>query len=141
MSDLAPRVNPDYSGATIPCNIAPLNFAVKEKGKAFLLKIETPAGKDLTLHSRKGAFKIPASKWRRILAANADTCIRFRICIKDKKTWKEYRPMTVSISSDSVSPYIVYRDCWQYVSKWASTSDALKLQNSPMIVRSRSMIA
>lgn len=108
-TDLRPRVSPDYSGVTIPCNIAPLNFAVKEKGNAFLLRIVTPEGKDLTLRSRKGTFKIPAAKWKRILKANTDTCIRFRICIKDKKSWNEYQPLTVYISPDSISPYIVYR--------------------------------
>jgi WD40-like Beta Propeller Repeat len=108
-TDLLPRVNPDYSGTTVPCNIAPLNFAVKEKGKTFLLRIETPKGKGLTMHSHKGTFKIPVAGWKRIMKANTDTCIRFRIYIKDNKSWKEYKPMTIRISSDSVSPYIVYR--------------------------------
>jgi hypothetical protein len=108
-TSVLPRVEPDYSNTTIPCNIAPLNFAVKEKGKAYLLRIETPAGKDLTMHSRKGGFKIPAAKWERILAANKDTCIQFCIYINDRKSWKEYLPLKVRISPDSVSPYIVYR--------------------------------
>jgi dipeptidyl aminopeptidase/acylaminoacyl peptidase len=86
-----------------------LNFSVKEEGKAFLLRIETPEGKNLTLHCRKGTFKVPLAKWKRILTANKDTCIQFHICIKDNKSWKEYKPMIVRISSDSISPYIVYR--------------------------------
>jgi hypothetical protein len=108
-TDLLPRVSPDYSGTTIPCNIAPLNFAVKEKGKAFLLWIETPQGKDLTMRSRKGTFKIPLARWKRMMTANRDTCLRIHISIKDNRLWMEYKPMTIRISSDSVSPYIVYR--------------------------------
>lgn len=108
-SSVSPRMDPDYSNTTIPCNIAPLNFAVKEEGNAFLLSIETPEGKDLKLHSRKGGFRFPVTKWKRILAANRDTCIQFNLFVKNGKSWKVYNPIKVRISSDSISPYIVYR--------------------------------
>ena len=109
LSSVSPRIDPDYSGTTIPCNIAPLNFAVKEEGNAFLLRVETPKGKDLTLYSRKGIFKIPSLKWKRILTANKDTSVHFQLFVKNGKSWKRYNPMMVRISSDFISPYIVYR--------------------------------
>jgi hypothetical protein len=104
-----PGISPDYSGTTIPCNVAPLNFAVKEKGNNFLLRIVAPEGKGSILRDRKGTFRIPAVKWKRILTANRDTCIQFVVYVKEGRSWKEYKPFTVRISSDSVSSYIVYR--------------------------------
>jgi Tol biopolymer transport system component len=107
--DILPIISPDYSNVTIPCNIAPLNFAVKEKGDAFILKIAPPQGKSIILNSRKGSFKIPLKEWKRLLANNKDTCILFHIYKKDKDQWKQYNPIFINISSDSISPYIAYR--------------------------------
>ena len=36
--DRAPKLEPDYSDITIPPNIAPLNFIIKEKGIAYYVK-------------------------------------------------------------------------------------------------------
>jgi Tol biopolymer transport system component len=107
--DMLPRISPEYADVTIPCNIAPLNFSVKEKGKTFILCIEGKKGENFTLRARKGAFRIPLKKWKHLIAANEDTCILFRIYSRDKRHWKQYSPIKINISSDSISPYIVYR--------------------------------
>ena len=39
-----PVIDPDYSGVTIPPNIAPLNFAIQEKGEAFRIIATSPNG-------------------------------------------------------------------------------------------------
>ena len=38
VSELSPKIEPDYSGVTIPPNIAPLNFIIKEQGSAYFVK-------------------------------------------------------------------------------------------------------
>ncbi|MBN1416089.1 MAG: PD40 domain-containing protein [Bacteroidales bacterium] len=107
--DVMPKISPDYAGITIPCNIAPLNFTLKEKGRVFILKIETTQGKDLFLRSRKGGFNIPLNQWKHMLAMNKDTSILFHLYAGNKGQWKRYDPIILRVSSDSISPYIVYR--------------------------------
>lgn len=64
------EIFPDYKEVAIPCNIAPLNFKLKEPCKAIALL----SGKDrqeVRVDSDNGSFQIPEKKWRRLLDASA----------------------------------------------------------------------
>jgi hypothetical protein len=104
-----PGISPDYSNATIPCNIAPLNFMVKEKGDAFILTIYAPYGKTIRINSQKGCFIIPQKGWKQLLENNKDTCISFQIYNQVNTRWKKYKPVLIHVSSDSITSYIAYR--------------------------------
>jgi hypothetical protein len=67
----APLTEPDYNGVTIPPNIAPLNFCIKEKGTAFAVTISGKQGPRLNLRSAKGVIRIPSKTWRTLLATNS----------------------------------------------------------------------
>ncbi|HYX09482.1 MAG TPA: hypothetical protein VE912_22315, partial [Bacteroidales bacterium] len=42
---------PDYTDITIPYNIAPLNFSIQQKEKAYFVKIYADNGKPITIKS------------------------------------------------------------------------------------------
>jgi hypothetical protein len=50
-SDLAPKIEPDYSAVTIPPNIAPLNFIIKETAEAFYVKFSSGSGDEFEVLS------------------------------------------------------------------------------------------
>ena len=58
------EIFPDYKGVAVPCNIAPLNFKLKEPCEAIALF----SGKDqqIRVNSDNGSFQIPEKKWRRL---------------------------------------------------------------------------
>ena len=65
--EVKPEIFPDYADVTIPPNIAPLNFKLKDacaEARAILEcgpeKLEIKTGKD-------ACFVIPASGWKRLL--------------------------------------------------------------------------
>lgn len=67
--EVKPEIFPDYADVTIPPNIAPLNFKLKDacaEARAILEcgpeKLEIKTGKD-------ACFVIPASGWKRLLRA------------------------------------------------------------------------
>ena len=70
VSELAPKMEPDYSEVTIPPNIAPLNFMIKEKGSAYFVKFSSAAGPEIEISSRSGKILIPEKSWRKLLQNN-----------------------------------------------------------------------
>ena len=65
-----PKIFPDYNGATIPCNIAPLNFSIAEDGVNFQVKINSTTQKPIIVNSAKGIIDIPQNKWKKLLLDN-----------------------------------------------------------------------
>ncbi|GAG93420.1 unnamed protein product, partial [marine sediment metagenome] len=58
-----PLIFPDYTGITIPNNIAPLNFEVKDEGKSFMAVLEGDKGAVLKLKAVEKIFSISPKKW------------------------------------------------------------------------------
>ena len=98
---------PDYDGVTIPVNIAPLDFTVLESGEYNL----TIMGKDDNIHVRStdNAFDIPLKAWRKLLSANANTALTFRVSKKTDEGWVAYKDMPVQVCAESIDPYLAYR--------------------------------
>ena len=74
------EIFPDYKEVAVPCNIAPLNFKLKEPCEAIALF----SGKDLQIRvdSDNGSFQIPEKKWRRLLDASAGSLRSGSIFVK-----------------------------------------------------------
>ena len=61
-----PEIYPDYKDVTIPCNIAPLTFEIKEKGATSFLTCFSVVGKQLLL---SGCNVTPSlDEWRDLLS-------------------------------------------------------------------------
>jgi hypothetical protein len=114
----APRIAPDYSGAVIPANIAPLNFSVKEAGASYFVKIHSTKGPEIELHSRSGNILIPRKPWRQLLEANRGQQVYFDIYVKSsnsatsqsgKNTWNRFESVVNRIAPEDIDGYLVYR--------------------------------
>jgi len=79
LSELAPKLEPDYSYITIPPNIAPLNFIIKEKGNAYYVTYSGSDGTTFDISSGNGKVQIPQERWRKILRNNKDKDIKIDI--------------------------------------------------------------
>lgn len=53
-------IYPDYSGITIPCNIAPLNFAVKEVADNYVAVYKVKGREMFRVHSGDGIISVPS---------------------------------------------------------------------------------
>lgn len=102
-----PRLVPDYSGVTIPCNIAPLCFSVDGLTDAALI-IKT--GSDsLCLTTDDGCFNIPESEWHSMLAEAKGRDLQLTVCRRKDGAWEAMAPFSIAVSADSIDPYVVYR--------------------------------
>jgi hypothetical protein len=104
-----PTIRPDYSGAVIPPNIAPLNFTIGDAGERFAVVITSSKGASISLVSASSEIAIPPRKWRRLLQENAGSQLVFHIYVERKGRWYSFTPITNTIAVEPIDHYITYR--------------------------------
>ena len=118
-----PILEPDYSNITIPPNIAPLNFIIKEEGTAYLARFSAGSKTAIEIGSGNGVIKIPEKKWKRMLQDNAGQGFNIEIFTMDKNgTWLKYNTISNKIAKEPVDPYISYRLLYPGYESWQEIS-------------------
>ncbi|HOB85403.1 MAG TPA: hypothetical protein PKM76_13265 [Bacteroidales bacterium] len=118
-----PVIQPDYSGITIPENIAPLNFKIREKGSVYLVKISSGNNPGIRIRSKDGVITIPQRKWKELLQSAKDKELNIDVFIKDEEEgWKKYETIKNYISSESIDPYLTYRLIHPGYERWNEIS-------------------
>ncbi|MFC1636649.1 TolB family protein [Planctomycetota bacterium] len=105
-----PNISPDYSGLVIPCNIAPLNFRILEKGRAYGVRIHSDSGPAIEIASKTGGIRIPQRQWRILLDANKGRELFVDVFIKNAANkWLQFQRIVNSIANEEISRTLVYR--------------------------------
>ncbi len=122
-SDITPKIEPDYSGVTIPPNIAPLNFMIKEKGTAFFVKFSAATGAEIEVSSKTGKIIIPEKKWKKMLSENSGKEIRTDVFLKDSEgKWSKFKTVINNVSADPIDPFLFYRLLYPGYESWSELS-------------------
>lgn len=100
---------PDYTDITIPANIAPLNFKIKEKGARFMVLLEGADGTAMKLRAKKQIVRIPPRKWTRFLEENRGGRFTVMIFSKAGYKWTGYEPFEILVAAEAIDPFLVYR--------------------------------
>ena len=91
-------IEPDYSGVTIPPNIAPLNFIIKEPGTSYFVKIYGPSVPELKISTDDGKIIFPVSEWTEFLKNNIGKDFKMDIYTQDKLgKWTKFRSYTNNV--------------------------------------------
>lgn len=106
--DVTPAIFPDYTGATVPASIAPLNFTAIEDFEKINAVIEDSKGNKIEVRGKKN-IRIPMAKWINILKENTGGEITVTVAVKQKKQWKQYRSFPVYISEYPIDESLAYR--------------------------------
>jgi hypothetical protein len=117
--DRPPAAHPDYSGAVIPPNIAPLNFVIQEPGRAYYVKVHSDKGQAIEVSSRTGEIRLGVGPWHRLLAENLGGELLFDIYVLgrsatapasgEQDTWTRFAPLRMAIAKEPIDDFIVYR--------------------------------
>lgn len=105
-ADLDAPIYPDYRDITIPVNIAPLNFLVRD---SLCRDVRVYANGSLICESSDEAVTFDIDDWRKLLADNVGGKINVTLQVGQEKEWVEYRPFTWHVVGDSIDPYLTYR--------------------------------
>ena len=104
----AARVEPDLGEATLPPNIAPVNFEVLEEGTACVVRVRSRRGQELTARGPVADF--PVEDWHRVLASARGDTLFTDVWVKDGGgRWTRFDVRRNPVARDSVDAYITYR--------------------------------
>ena len=100
---------PDYRDITIPCNIAPLNFMLRNDSLNQIWVIAKGREDSIDIKSNNKKIIFPLKKWKRFISNNINDTIIIQIRTKKNQKWIEYPQFYWHISPDSIDPYLSYR--------------------------------
>ena len=114
--DHIPNMYPKYANVTIPVNIAPLNFLLREKQITNVEVVATiegePATESNTLQvaARGRSIQFGMSEWKDFLQKASGKKIKVQVYSQaGKDGWTAYKPFRWEVVGDSIDPYLTYR--------------------------------
>ena len=113
-----PKIFPEYYDLTIPPNIAPLNFVIKEPGSKFRVEISAGESKKILIRQRSPIIKIPRGAWRKMLSGNAGENLTLDILTFHNNKWNRFTRINHKIATDPIDPYLAYRLVYTVYLKW-----------------------
>lgn len=108
LSDSIPPIYPDYAGVTVPRNIAPLNFMLRDSCKALYVVAESD-GYEIKSHKRGNEAVFELKQWKRLMEKARGKSVSFTVSALRRDGWTKYRPFEIAVSSDSIDSYLTYR--------------------------------
>ncbi len=105
-----PNLSPDYAGTVIPPNIAPLNFRIRETGRAYSVAVRGDRGQPIRLFSKTGQIRIPRPRWHALLEANRGGSVFFDVYVQGAdRQWTRFRPVANRIAPEEIDGTLVFR--------------------------------
>lgn len=105
--DVTPNIYPAYEAATLPPNIAPLNFKVQDEGSEWIIEIK--GKQESIIINTKNFVDLPIKPWKKLLSENQGETIYVTVFSKIDNKWTQYKPFSWEISPDSIDNYVAYR--------------------------------
>ena len=104
----SPLIYPDYKDVTVPCNIAPLTFELREAGATSFVTRLSVNDKEIVL---SGSDVVPSIKdWRNLTAGfTKPGKIAVEVFFQKGGKWYADKPFNINVSPDSIDPYLSYR--------------------------------
>lgn len=101
---------PDYTGVTVPPNIAPLNFIVKGEAEEYVVQVKAN-GKDIMISggSDDGVVQFDSTEWRNALTSNKGKSLDVTVYELVEDGWTKYKPYKIYVAEEDIDPYLSYR--------------------------------
>jgi len=105
--DELPPLYPDYINITIPYNIAPLNFILREDVQQIEATIKGVSGSLKVTGKKKIQFS--QKRWKKFLKQESGNIAIVTIKAKINGEWINYQSFEWHIANDKIDPYLTYR--------------------------------
>ena len=105
-ADMDAPIYPDYRDVTIPVNIAPLNFLVRD---SLCKDVKVSVNGEVICNESGNEVTFDIDDWHKLLADNVGKKITVSVSVGQENEWVEYRPFTWAVVGDSIDPWLTYR--------------------------------
>lgn len=105
--DEQPLIYPDYADVTVPCNISPLNFIIKDTADAYLTTFSCPDGFKVEVKGKE--VRVPLRSWRKLMLRSVEERLQVQVSLCREGRWEACWPFEVKVSGDSIDTFISYR--------------------------------
>jgi hypothetical protein len=102
-----PSIYPDYLDVTIPMNIAPLNFMVRDSVGQLRVCIKGADDSIVVVGDYK--IQIPEKHWKALLHAVSGGDLTVVVTAKMCGEWVQYKPFNWHVTNDKIDPFLSYR--------------------------------
>lgn len=116
------NIYPDYLNVTIPPNIAPLNFAIKEEAKHFKIVVSSFSNNfKKTINTKSGIVKFPNKFWKKLLEDSKGKKIKIEIYAYGQKNQnlQKFNPIYMHVANERIDPYLSYRLLYPGYQSWS----------------------
>ena len=103
-----PFIMPDYTEVTIPANLCPTNFSVKEGTREVVARLSA-AGISYTYGDENNVI-IDEDEWAELRDAAKGGSIKVEVFARQSNGWKAYKPFNIYVAEEDIDPYISYRN-------------------------------
>lgn len=111
--DKLPNIYPDYTDITIPVNIAPLNFLVRDKGVSdveVIASLDGEQASQLTATNRGNGVKFDMDDWKEFIGKAVGKKVNVQVYTRGEYGgWNQYKSFSWTVVGDSIDPYLTYR--------------------------------
>lgn len=107
-SDLLPPMYPDYTDITIPHNIAPLNFLLRQDAEAVEVRA-TCEDEELRLCTKGNKVCFGMSEWKSLMGKAKGKRVKVTVTILEDQQWTAYKTFFWEVSEEAIDPYLTYR--------------------------------
>lgn len=101
-----PPLLPDYTGITLPCNIAPLNFRLEGAGR---IELDIQGRGQYHFRSNGPQLRFPLKSWKKMLREETGNTLTVTLKARFGRDRVQYAPFTWEISADRIDRYLSYR--------------------------------
>ena len=106
-TDSLPPIYPDYTNITIPVNIAPLNFLLREGITSSEISVQGTHLSFTLYQNEKVQFSM--KRWKHFLESEVGNKVTVQITAKSNGEWISYAPFYWTIVPEKIDPYLSYR--------------------------------
>lgn len=103
-----PPIYPDYTDITIPCNIAPLNFLLRNETDAVEVTAQY-GGKILKINCKGNEVCFPIREWKALMQFATGKEVSVRVIAHVNGRWLQYLPFRWQVTADKIDPFMSYR--------------------------------
>ncbi len=107
-SDALPPMYPDYTDIWVPCNIAPLNFMLRNDAEAIQL-VATQGEEQIQVNERGAEICFDIDEWHEFIHHAAGKTVDVIVTALKDGQWTAYKPFQWHVTNDSIDPYLTYR--------------------------------